>query len=248
MSNNWTESETEILWRIRDSRQTLANLIGFALEAAFPHPEHHFAQDVLVAINVPRQQLALSADGRPGDIDLLIVPFTEAPLAERAIAIEAKIVRPTMENPSRNANAMGKSQAVGLLHDGFPYVALVHISIPSKLPSELHLSIPKISGKLGVNGELVRTGEYLSVDPFPLISAKRQLGRVLALGLPPEIGYNVLGLELSKDGQRFAGNTMGDEQRPTRNPKSSTQLLGAIRQLCLQQPELFCRVRWSARD
>jgi hypothetical protein len=248
MSRNWTESETEVLTRVRNSRQILANLIGFMLEAAFPHPEHQFGQDILVAINVPRQRLGLSAGGRPGDIDLLVVPVSDEPLVERVIAIEAKIVRPTMENPSRNANAMGRSQALGLLYDGFPFVGLVHICIPSELSSELHLRIPRVSSKLGLNGELVETGEYMDVNPFPLISAKRQRGRVLALGLPPEIGFHALGLELSGDGQRFVANTIGDEQRPIRNPQSSPQLFKAIRQICLEAPELFLRVCWSTRS
>lgn len=51
----WLNSETQVLKRIVASKQLLANTIYFALDSAFPHPEHAFARDILVAANVPRE-------------------------------------------------------------------------------------------------------------------------------------------------------------------------------------------------
>ncbi|MDP9919848.1 hypothetical protein J2W24_005528 [Variovorax boronicumulans] len=245
MPTSWIESESKVLARAIRCHRTLSHLVHFGLDGAFPFPEHPYGQDVLVAINVLRQRLGLSVDGRPGDVDLLVVPTRDSPMADRAIAIEIKIVRPTMAKPSRNANAMGASQAIGLFEDGFPFAGLVHICIPSPLPPELHLSVPKALNKLGPDGKLLYSGEFFSFDPFPLLSAQRQLGRIAALQLPEEVGYNVLGVNLSKDGQRFAGHTLGDERKAVRNPRSSPDLIEAIRRLCVENPDLFRRVCWN---
>lgn len=145
----WLNSEAEVLKRIASNRQALANSIGFALDSAFPHPESAFAQSVYVGINIPRAKLQLSPDQRPGDIDYLIVPFSEhETLFERTIAIEAKVVRPSLGNPGRNTNTMGRTQVDGLLRDGFPFVGLLHISIPERLPckctGKLHLFLTSL--------------------------------------------------------------------------------------------------------
>lgn len=92
--HDWIKSEEEILKRIVSNRQTFANTIHFALDSAFPYPEHAYAQDVYVVINIPRDKLQLAPNERPGDIDYLIVPFSKDEiLFDRTIAMEAKVVR-----------------------------------------------------------------------------------------------------------------------------------------------------------
>ena len=89
------------------------------------------------------KKLGLDADGKPGDIDYLVLPLDNSkPLVDRTIAIEAKIVRPTIENPERNANSFGREQIFGLLKDGFPFVGLLHIVVPEPLSKDLHWQIP----------------------------------------------------------------------------------------------------------
>ncbi|HEY9209981.1 MAG TPA: hypothetical protein VIO56_01110 [Methylotenera sp.] len=242
---SWLRSEAEVLKRIASNRHTLANTIHFALDSAFPYPENAYAQDVFIGINIPRDKLQLAPDQRPGDIDYLIVPFSENEiLFERTIAIEAKVVRPSVSKPGRNTNTMGRTQATGLLRDGFPFVGLVHISVPEPLPSQMHRKIPVLSNSLGPNGELLETGEYHLVDPFPLLSAKRQEGRVLALDLPKEIGYRVIAMTLSDDGEGFCGNTVGQERRGARNPIISNTLIKSVQELLTAEPHLFEAVRW----
>lgn len=242
---SWLRSETEVLKRIASNRQTLANTIHFALDSAFPYPENAYAQDVYIGINIPRDKLQLAPDQRPGDIDYLIVPFSGNDiLFERTIAIEAKVVRPSVSKPSRNTNTMGRTQAAGLLRDGFPFVGLVHISVPEPLPSQMHWKIPFLSNNFGPNGELLETGEYHLVDPFPLLSAKRQEGRVLALDLPKEIGYRVIAMTLSEDGERFCGNTVGQERGGGHNPRVSNTLIKSVQALLTAEPHLFEVVHW----
>lgn len=242
---SWLKSEAEVLKRIATNRQTLANTIQFMLSSAFPYPEHAFAQKVYVAINVPRDKLQLAPDQRPGDIDYLIVPFSETEiLFERTIAIEAKVLRPSVNNPGRSTNSMGRTQVDGLLRDGFPFVGLLHISVPEPLPSQLHWKIRHMSNRLGANGELLETGEYHMFDPFPLVSAERQEGRVLALDLPKEVGYQVIAMTLSKDGERFCGNTVGGGCIGVCNPGASNTLVNSVQVLLTAEPRLFEAVHW----
>ncbi|CFN94022.1 Uncharacterised protein [Bordetella pertussis] len=242
---DWLSSEAEVLKRIVANRQALASTMYFALDSAFPYPEHAFAQSVYVGINIPRAKLQLSPDQRPGDVDCLIVPFSDNEiLLERTIAIEAKIVRPSISNPGRNANTMGRAQVRGLLCYGFPFVGLVHISVPESMPSHMHWEVPEISDIVGSNGELIETGEYFIFDPFPLASARRQEGRVLALGLPVEVGYRVIALTLSNNGERFCGFTIGEARAGARNPVVSHRVLEAVRMLLTTEPHLFEVVHW----
>lgn len=242
---HWSSSEAEVLERIVSSRQTFANTVHFALASAFPIPEHAYGQDVLVALNAPRSELGLSAEGKPGDIDLLMVPIgAQGPMAHRSIAIEAKIVRPTLDNPSRNVNTMGRTQALGLLADGFPFVGLIHIAIPQRLPEEMHWRVGKLTGELGANGELLEEPEPHLVDPFPLISAQRQLGRVEALDFPQDVGFNAISLTLSKDGERFVGNTIGDDRTSCRNRTCSDRLIDSISRFVEVRRNDFKLISW----
>ena len=59
---DWLGSEAEVLKRIAANRQALANTIHFALDSAFPHPEHAFVQSVYGGINIPRAKLQLAPD------------------------------------------------------------------------------------------------------------------------------------------------------------------------------------------
>jgi hypothetical protein len=223
---NWLKSETKILERILSNRQTFVNTVHFALDSAFPYPESAFAQSLYVGIN-------------------LIVPFSENSIFfERTIAIEAKVLRPSTSNPARNANTMGRTQVNGLVRDGFPFVGLVHIAVPDTLPSQMHWSVPHLSNSLGPNGELLKTGEYHMIDPFPLFSAARQEGRMLALDLPHEVGYRVIGMSLSKDGEQFSGYTIGQDRKSVRNPGASRTLIRCVQTLLTAEPHLFKTVSW----
>ena len=47
----WLRSEEEVIKRIVANKASLANSVSFALRSAFPYPEHHFSNDVLVSVN-----------------------------------------------------------------------------------------------------------------------------------------------------------------------------------------------------
>lgn len=245
---DWLSSEAKILERIANDPQTLANTIRFALNSAFPFPEHPFSKNIYIATNVLRSKLNLNPDEKPGDIDYMIVPFDDNGIFfERTIAIEAKVLRPSIKNPARNVNTMGGSQARGLLRDGFPFVGLVHMSFPEPLPEKMRWLIPEISYKSDSSGNPVKTGQYFIYDPFPLSSAIRQEGRLNALSLPPYIAHKVIAMTLTADGTKFYGNTIGEEKQGLRNPTPSKQLINSIQNLMQKEPQIFKKIFWHEK-
>lgn len=241
----WLRSEEEIIQRIIANRTTLANCVSFALNSAFPYPDHQFANDVLISVNVPRAQLGLDPYQKPGDIDLLIIPFSDSRYHfELSVAIEVKVLRPTIAKPSRNVNSMGFKQTSGLLRDGFPFVGLLHVAVPEATPEVFCWDIPMIANTLGPNGELVETGERVVIDPFPIITAQRQEGRINALDLPIEAGFNSIGLNLSPDGKDFSGCTVGFERTGKPNLQLSQELLEAIERYLVNHRGSFREVTW----
>lgn len=245
----WWQSEEEVLKRIATNKMCLANCVSFALETAFPYPESRFANDILISTNVPRTGLGLEPERKPGDIDVLIIPFHDSEYYfERSIAIEVKVLRPSIARPSRNVNSMGIKQVSGLLRDGFPFVGLLHIAVPEKSPAELWWNVPMIAGTLKPSGEVVETGEHVFIDPLPIITAERQEGRIAAAGLPIESGFCSIGLNLSLDYESFSGGTTGFDKPGMPNPQRSQKLLAAIERCLNIHRGNFSEVQWFGKS
>lgn len=234
-----------MLSRVVADRCSLANTIHFALDTAFPPPEHAFGDGVLIAQSLPREELGLSPGRQPGDVDLLVVPLVAGQLVlDRLIAVEAKIVRPTFERPHRNSNSLGGSQVLGLIGDGFLFVGLLHVSIPGSLPSDLHLTVPHLTSNFGPDRQPIPSGQFYTFDPFALYSAKRQEGRLQAIGLSEIVAYSSIAFTLSQDGERIAGNTIGNNRRGRANPNVSSKLMARVGELVMSKPQLFVEVPW----
>lgn len=240
----WIKKETTVIDELCSNNQLLANTVDTALSSAFSKiDEHAYGQDILLAKEVLRSELGLDVDQKPGDIDLLIIPIAgDSPLLHKTVAIEVKVVRPTVSKPSKNASSMGVTQTKGLLRDGFPYICLLHVVIPESLPLEMHWSIPLKSFDLDENGDFKDTGKILKHDPFPLISAGRQKGRIGASDLPEEASYRVLGL--SRTNGDISGITQGDSRTGKVNPCVSDILLANIHKLLVSNPDRFKRIKW----
>ncbi|OAI08149.1 hypothetical protein A1353_05790 [Methylomonas methanica] len=244
---DWIKREESVGRKILSDLSILASTIGITLTSAFPKiDEHAYGQDVLIASNVLRENLGLPAEQKPGDIDFLIVPYNGNLMLEKTIAIELKIVRPTINKPGKNANSMGVTQAKGLLRDGFPFVGLIHVVIPEALPKALHVRVPlkhwESDGYGG--GELKDTGETLCFDPFPGVCAQRQEGRILISDLPEDISYRVIGLDLKDDDMAGSGCTYGEQRIGKLNRNFSSNLLEKIQSLIEQKPEIFQHIKW----
>lgn len=105
--------------------------------------------------NLDRKEVGLDPQGKPGDIDVLIVPkFKGDRFVERAMAIEVKKLFASREKPQRSPNAYGTSQVKGLFADGFPFVGLLHMVLVEASHPKHFFAVPVI---IGVN----RKGEYV---------------------------------------------------------------------------------------
>jgi hypothetical protein len=217
---------------------------SLSLDFMFTSSYHFWCRlrGLLVATCVPREVLGLPRAGKPGDIDILAVPFgSRAPYFSRTAAIEVKIVRPTITNPSRNANSLGVTQVRGLLSSGFPLVGLIHACLPEPLPPDLHADIPVAAP---VGQELRETGEFRKVDFFPTIASRRQKGRLESLNLPGCVGFNPFAPALTPDLNRLRGATIGDWRPAQPNGALSRTLLARVRNLV--RSGFFRRCSWSA--
>jgi len=113
---------------------------------------------------------------RPGDIDILIIPYNKDSLVfTEAMAIEAKVLRSAYANQNKSPNQFGFSQADGLWNIGFPYVAVAHFIVSDRSPP--HQWRKMLLGIVGEN-ETIKEMKDVYVDDLPLIFMKRTLGRL----------------------------------------------------------------------
>lgn len=87
-----------------------------------------------IGINLLRKEFGFDKNEKPGDFDLIIIPYNENKIIfERTGACEVKVVRPTRKTVLKNANSLGRTQLNGLIKDGFPFVGLIHLSMSEPL-------------------------------------------------------------------------------------------------------------------
>lgn len=114
---------------------------------------------------------------RPGDIDILIIPYTKDNLVfSETMAIEAKVLRSAYTNQNKPPNQFGFSQADGLWNIGFPYVAVAHFIVSDRSPP--HKWRKMLLGIVG-EGETIKDMKEVYVDDLPLILMERTLGRLI---------------------------------------------------------------------
>ena len=115
---------------------------------------------------------------RPGDIDLLIVPYERDELIlERIVACEVKIVRASFANQGRSPNDFGRSQASASVELGFPYVALVHLVVSDASPKSAWRRSWAL--KMAEDDRVIPLGTRLK-DLLPSDLIRRAYGRLVA--------------------------------------------------------------------
>lgn len=184
----------------KDLRTFLSGIFYPDQKAYFEYEGFYVTKTIL------REELRLEKGKKPGDIDVMIIPFAKTKIYfERTSVYEIKIVRPTRKNPSRNANSLGVTQALGLVDDGFPLVGLIHVSITEPLREEEKKTI-KFS-KIKGNNEFLPDkrksfDDYfvdIKIDQFPGWSSENQIKRLITYNLPACIGISSHGLEFYDD-------------------------------------------------
>ena len=214
--------EKEIVKKLTDNLACLNDAIFFAV-----NPALHLDDDIIecslhIALEVPRSLLNLKPDQKPGDFDLLIIPERKGVIHfDRTIAIEIKVVRPTLSKPSKNAGKMGATQTNGIVADGFPFVGLLHLEVPENTPYKQKEVMPN---------------DYL-MDMFPLESSMRQNGRLKQLELPSFVGYSSTGLASTEI--EFIGSTFGIEKNCEINPNINSEIINSVEKLFYSNNVVF---------
>jgi ClpX C4-type zinc finger len=250
-------SESQVIHYLLTRKEDFVWSFGFMLRGSFEgyEPIIHSGDNfdgLRIAMNIPREELGLDATRTsPGDIDVLIVPWKENQnLYEKTMAIEVKIVRPTLKNPSRNANSLGLTQVEGLINDGFNYIGLMHITTPEPLPKQ-YLTETKVTkaGRIKVND--LEPKEILKLDMFSVYASDRQFGRLNNLGLPDYIGLNSLGIKIRIKNEQgnvywgIASYTTANERAPSLNPNASQKTSDLVRNHFEANKDRYLNLKWS---
>jgi hypothetical protein len=163
---------------------------------------------------------------RPGDIDILVMPYHRDELIlDQILAIEVKVIRASFLKQGKSPNEYGFSQASSLLELGFPYAAVVHLITSDKSPRQAweetyFTTVLDNSGR-------VAAPQKIRTDLLSSNLVQRAYGRLLKNSTHPEIGFAAAYLydALEKNDTRILCMPFG--QDALRNPQRKSQTMRA---------------------
>lgn len=162
----------------------------FGLSYSFTQPAY-FDQmpresGVFICPFVPTKYIAANAV-RPGDIDLLIIPYeNEELILHRVMAIELKALRATFVKQGKSPNQFGNRQASALLKLGFPYVSIAHLIISDQSP-KTHWREVAVAQTIDGRGTLKPLPNQ-KIDMMPADLIDRAFGRLQHHNMLSEVG------------------------------------------------------------
>lgn len=169
---------------------------------------------------VPTGEVAVGAV-RPGDIDLLVIPYEGGELVlSRTLAIEVKVIRASYQNQGRSPNEYGFSQASHLMALGFPYVALLHLIVSDWSPASAWRKILVTQIIDPGEGSCEEPREFYA-DMLPTDLIGRAFGRLKANRRDERIG--VVAAYMGEHGLWYP-----EGMRSRRNPNASLALLKGV--------------------
>lgn len=184
--------------------------------------------DYLFFGNIPRTDLGLPRLGKPGDIDVMIIPYRKGLLhIDKTAAIEIK--RLSLRGPrwDKTSDSFGITQAGGLLEAGFPYVGLLHLIVHACGPPTNHRTT-LTAQVLDSHGRISFTGDRVT-DMTGSITADRQLGRLLARQPHPAIGLNCVSFsDIDFAGERCVMIGIPTGRTALRKPYASSERMAAV--------------------
>jgi len=189
------------------------------------------------ATNILRSQLGFDKNKKPGDFDIIVIPYTnEEILFNRSGVFEVKVVRPTRKRPQKNANSLGLTQLNGLINDGFPFVGLIHISTTEPLNDEEKKTIEFFTIPTETRFPEGTTAEdhvvNVKYDFFQSYSSDKQMQRLISEPIPKFVCLYCFGLSLNLDGKYVLETgtvTYSDFQKGYFNPNRKIETVDAIR-------------------
>ncbi len=209
--NTWLSEDQVIDILINDDKEK--GRVDFrhffnVVSSPFEYEEFYNYKGVYIAKNVKREELGFSSETKPGDFDLILIPYSATHIYfERTAVYEIKVVRPKRTNPKKSPNSMGITQLKGLIADGFPFVSLMHICMTEPLEENEKMEIKFCT--LPANGEPIPGGienleDHLidvKMDYFSWWSADNQMKRLIAEDIPKYAGLSTFGLNIHENGE-----------------------------------------------
>ncbi|WP_169392568.1 MULTISPECIES: hypothetical protein [Psychrobacter] len=183
--------------------------------------ENNFYKGVVVSMLVDSYKVHPELK-RPGDVDVLIIPYTKDSLVfSETMAIEAKVLRSAYTNQNKSPNQFGFSQAEGLWNIGFPYVAVAHFIVSDLSPTHQWRKI--LQGTVGKN-DTINNLKEVYFDDLPLILMARTLGRLSKSSKNQNFGLLSSYLGNIKDKSMF----FPDGTRCIKNPLNNEDLIKGL--------------------
>ncbi|WP_133244866.1 hypothetical protein [Caulobacter radicis] len=186
-------------------------------------------------------KLFLSGVERPGDIDLLIVPYEKDELIlDQAFALEVKIVRASYERQGKSPNEFGFSQGRALLEMGFPYVGVAHLIVSDESPQEAWREMRRYE-VLDQDGNVGNEGIDV-LDHLPWMLVERVYGRLAKACVNDDLALLSAFVKHSDEGlaAKYSGVVWMPVGRVARrNPKINSRLLDAIGDFFIARPNYW---------
>jgi len=205
--------EILVNWKDKDGLYDLRHLNHF-VAPDLDIEEYLDIKGLYIGTNILRQEFGFNKEEKPGDFDLIIIPFTNKEICfDRTAVCEVKVVRPTRRNPLRNSNSLGTTQLNGLINDGFPFIGLMHISLTEPLMDSEKTVIDFCAISADSNERIKEGGKIedyfvkVKVDNFQWYSADKQLQRLISTGIPKFVGLMCLGLSQNNNGNYLLNTT-----------------------------------------
>jgi hypothetical protein len=183
---------------------------------------------VFIQLFAPTKNVCPGAS-RPGDIDMMIVPYEgDELILEQTLAVEVKVVRASFARQGKSPNEYGFSQARALLNLGFPQVAVAHLIVSDGSPPHAWRETMAVT-VLDNEGHVSQPRTEI-VDHLPMDLIHRAFGRLQRASSDDEIGL-VAAYVRHRDSLVDPRETgiWTAEHRPARaNPRPNDELLNSI--------------------
>ncbi len=191
---------------------------------------------VFIQSFVPTANISPGAD-RPGDIDMLIVPYEgDELILEQTLAIEVKVIRANFARQGKSPNEYGFSQARALMDLGFPRVAVAHLIVSDSSPPHAWREMMAVT-VLDKQGRVSEPRTEL-IDCLPADLIDRAFGRLQKAASDDEVGLVAahVGHTDSAIGPKRTGIWTASHRPAMPNPKSSDALLRSIAEYFEAEP------------
>lgn len=247
-------SEKELVERLSISKDGKIhyNLFSNLIYKPVGHDEFSKYKGFYLAFEILRQEIGFEKNNKPGDFDILIIPYNENEVFyNRTCAIEVKVVRPRRNNPRKAPNSYGITQIEGLIKDGFPLVGLLHICMTEPLEESEKSTIkfdlvPFDIDNPKNNNDFMKNALDVKFDHFSQFSAENQMKKLISKDIPKYVGLNTIGVNILKDGSLiswFNYDFNNGFSSGYFNPYKKTETIEKIKYFFKNSPNKFVDVK-----